>query len=222
MLIEDLKKKYDSKPINEVESDCKKNADSASDNRKEFILGLYYLDRTKRYKENPVYAKSTLETYIRSMCNLRKATYEKERFAFISHPSSAKKWGVGLISRIQKSCGAGNVPNIMLKINAIPNATHDKIEKVIIQNSKPRPDNKVQVETKINLESDNIRKGKAIAEYIQTINEKDTQIARMRETIMNLKAENEILKNEINKYRQGVSLVAQIPMIHDFLAQAAA
>lgn len=213
MLIEELKKKYDGKAIAEIESGCKKLVEKSVDNRKEFILGLYYLERTKRFKENKIYANSTFESYIRTMYNLRYNTYNKERFGFIAHPAAAQKWGVGLIAKIQNVCGAGKVSDVMGKIDATKNITHEQIGKIIGTNAKERPV-KPLVETKRDIETENIKRGKTIAEYIQTINEKDAQIARMRQTILTLKAENEELKIQINKYKQGISNIVDMPIFN--------
>jgi len=210
MLIEELKKKYDGKPITEIETGCKKLAEKSSSNRKDFILGLYYLERTKRFKENPVYVHSTFEVYIRATYNLRYTTYNKERFGFIAHPSAAQKWGVGLISKIQHVCGAGKVPGIVEKIEMQKNITHEQIDRIITANAKdrpPKPEKKLIRE----VEAENIKKGKTIAEYIQTINEKDAQIARMRNTIAKLKAENDDLKAQVLKYQTGFQTISNMP-----------
>jgi hypothetical protein len=161
MILEDLKKKYDDKHINDIEQTCSKYSALSSKNRKDFILGLYYLERTKRFHENHVYASASFETYIRNSYNLRYTTYNKERFVFIAHPDAAARWGVGLVSRIQKDCGAGKVPEVMNQIDALKNPNHTSIEKVILKNTKERTGKKsAPVDSKRDLEKDNIRKGK--------------------------------------------------------------
>ena len=195
-LITKLKGKYDAKNIVEIEAECTGHIDKYAKNRMNFILTLYYLDRTNRYKDNPIYKNSTFESYIKSKFNLRYSTYDKERFAFISCPEATAKWGAGLIGKIKDKCGAGNVIEVINKIEAIKNPTHERIDTVISQFAKKQKPNKVKMSAR-DYEHENARQGKTIAEYIQIIKEKDEQVERLKLTVASLRAENEDLKRQL-------------------------
>lgn len=210
MILEDLKKKYDDKSINDIEQTCTKYSALSSKNRKDFILGLFYLERTKRFHENHVYAASSFETYIRNSYNLRYTTYNNERFVFIAHPDAAARWGVGLVSRIKHDCGAGKVPEVMNQIDALKNPNHTSIEKIILKNTKERTGKKsAPVDSKRDLEKDNIRKGKTIADYIQTINKQNHQIAALKDSVTGLKKEKVELAAKVSLLENTVSILRE-------------
>jgi hypothetical protein len=208
MVLDNLKMKYDTVSIENLEEICKRFTTKAADYRSEFILSLYYLERTKRYKENPIYTKSSFEIYINNLFNLRYSTYKKERFAFISFPDLAKKWGPGLIDKIRHKCGAGKVVDVVNLIELQPNINHNQIEKIIKDNSKPIDLNKTNKQNKMSLkelEKENIKNTKTIAEYIKTIWEKDAQIAKLIMTVQRLTSENIDLKQKLEGYKNIIS-----------------
>ncbi len=193
ILLEELKSRYDSVNIGTIEEDCKNAKDISSLHRRDFILRLYYLERTSRFKENKVYENATFEKYIMNMFSLRYSMFNKERFAFIAHPVATAKWGAGLIDRIKTECGAGKLTEVIQAIEDTPNISYHGIEKIIANTRKPKTKTKPKpeaniTESKRELEKGNAKKMKMIAEYIQTINEQTVQIERMKDTINNQKA----------------------------------
>lgn len=208
MTFEKIEKKYKDSSLADIETKCDKFASVSTANRRDFILALYYLDRTKRFKENPVYFTSTFERYIYDRFHLRYSDYNKERFAFISHPVASDKWGAGIIDKIKIKCGAGVIPDVIKKIEDIKNPTSDKIDKIIEQHTKQPKKEAGSGIPKKEVEAENIRRGKTIAEYLKTINEKDDQIKKLEATVKSLqeenrrlKAENTELKEKMNKAR---------------------
>lgn len=201
MILEALKTIYDDQPIGDIQNRCSNYKAISNDNRKDFILCLYYLERTKRFKENKVYEKASFEKYISDCFNLRYTTYNKERMAFIAHPQAASKWGAGLVERIRRECGAGKINDVVLEIESTENVTHAKIDKIIEKSAKAKPE-KPAVDTKKTLENENARSIKTIADYIKTIAELTEQIERLKKTIDALRIENEVLKYENASLRQ--------------------
>lgn len=202
MLLDDLKKKYDSAAIGEIETKCEKFSRNAASNRKDLILTLYYLERTRRFRENPVYKSASFKVYLMDKHNLREWTYNKERFAFIAHPEAAAKWGPGLVSKIQTECGADKVPDVVKKIEETKGVNRLKIDKIIKANSKPKADQAPVGPTKSEIEAESQRRMQTIAEYIQQIKEKDEQIDKLKLTVHALNEENAKLKETIKVYRQ--------------------
>jgi len=208
MLIEELKTQYDKVKVSAIEADCKNALSISALNRGDFILKLYYLETTKRFKENKVYKNDTFETYIMRLFNLRYSTFNRERFAFIAHPVATAKWGAGLIDKIKNDCGAGKVTDVIQAIDAIPNIDRAGIDRIISSFRKPKVETKTTVEdTKHDLEQTNIKKQKQIAEYIQTVNELTDQRERMKDTIIRKEVENVELSAKINTLIAGVGNV---------------
>ena len=91
--IEDLKRKYDGVNINELENAAKGNQHEMREAQVEMVKILYYLECTKRYKENKRYAKATFgavsythlrahETVLDLVCRLlleKKKTTKKKK-----------------------------------------------------------------------------------------------------------------------------------------------
>jgi hypothetical protein len=221
MILDTLKKQYDGQKINDIESTVTMYHDLSAANRKDFILGLYYLDRTKRFKENKVYRNATFEKYIGNLYSLKRATYDKERFAFIAHPEAAEKYGPGLVARIKDDCGADKVVDVVKKIEDAKDI--GTIDKIIVKNAKKQPEPK-KAETKSEppkkvLERENANQVKTIADYLKTIQEQDEQIQKNLKTIIelkaenaSLKAENDYLKSEKNKYKDYANQIFVNPL----------
>jgi len=105
MHIRELKKQFDTTAISTIE----KEADACIVNhltaRKEFIGILFYLERTKRFKENKTFKDATFGQYISDRFHLLYGTYHRERRAFFSFPHEAEKHGVGVVSKAITRCG---------------------------------------------------------------------------------------------------------------------
>ena len=196
MMIEDLKNKYDLVNIDIFESECFSARALSGKYRMDFIFRLYYLERTKRFREFSVYRNATFSEYITNKFNLRYGTYNKERFAFIAFPEETIKWGAGLINKIKEICGADKVRTVIEQMNATPNLTHAKIDKLIKVYAKIPFKQKVPKIPRKILEDENAKRIQTIAEYINIIAKKDEQIAKLLKTIFALKFENKALKIE--------------------------
>lgn len=205
MILETLKHQYDDQPISNIETAFTRYRDLSAANRKDFILGLYYLERTNRFKENTLYKKATFERYIGDVFAMKYNTYNNERFAFIANPEAAEKFGPGLVSRIKENCGAEKINDVVKAIEDVKDVS--AIDKIIEKNSKrskkekKAADDKAK-ETKKAVENENARHIKTIADYIKTIAEKDEQILKLSKTVMELKAENASLKKENDDFKR--------------------
>jgi hypothetical protein len=209
MIIEDLKKRFDSKAASDIENDALNFRQAATVNRREFILTLYYLKSTNRFQEISGYEKYTFERYIRERFALSLPSFERERFAYISNPDHAEKLGVGLIAKIKETCGAHNVDTVASEIEASTKKTPAEIDKIIGKHAKPERREKPQKQPYIPP-----KRQKGIAEYLAEEAETKGRIARLLETVNNqkvvietlraqkaeLEAENERLKNVINNF----------------------
>jgi hypothetical protein len=218
---EEIAQKYDGKSITTIETMIKTSADKHSYHRKEFILALFYLERTNKYKENKTYKDETFKRYISDMFNLSYSGYNKERFAFITVPEAAEKYGVGVIDRIASSCGSHKVTDVVKQIDTKKSVKRAEINKIIEKNAKPKPAPKPRFKPIIIAAPEPqplpvedvppVPKVKTLPEK-----QKDDQIEKLKKTVVDhketieimslemsdLKKENYILKQENEKLRK--------------------
>jgi len=218
---EEIAQKYDGKSITTIESMIKTSSDKHSYHRKEFILALFYLERTNKYKENKTYKDETFKRYISDMFNLSYSGYNKERFAFITVPEATGKYGVGVIDRIASSCGSHKVTEVVKQIDTKKSVKRADINKIIEKNAKPKPAPKPRFKPIIIAAPEPqplpiedvspIPKVKTLPEK-----QKDDQIEKLKKTVVDqketieimtlemsdMKKENYILKHENEKLRK--------------------
>lgn len=204
MTLEELKAKYDTEQISEIELSCQNNIKSIGENRKEFILKLYYLERTKRFKENKIYANSSFSIYINNVFNLRYSTYNKERFAYIAFPELTIKYGSGLVNKVKQKCGIDKIATVFDLINKTVNVNHNQIEAIIDKHRLIKESNGAYKVSKKYLEEELVKKDVIIKEQKKSLYAKEEQIIKLFNTIKVLKEENIKLKQELDNYRKSV------------------
>ena len=133
---ENLNKMYDGKKIEEIETEITGKHDLLIETQKDMIFALSSLKMTNRYKENPLYRESSFKEYLLGMFNMRENNfYEMER-AFIQFPKEARLYGVGLVAKVRRKCGAKKERAVFAEI-AIMQGTlktpikREKIESII-------------------------------------------------------------------------------------------
>lgn len=100
-----IKKLYENLTIQEIEKKLTGFDQNFLKIRKSFIEGLFYLQRTERFRENKMYKSADFQVYIYSMFNVSIATYYSERIAFINFASQVKKFGLGTVIKAVNDCG---------------------------------------------------------------------------------------------------------------------
>jgi len=100
-----LKQKYEKKTIAQIEKSIKLNFEKSMGLKLEAMLGLYFLKTSKRYKENPLYKKSSFKVYLESVYNMREGTFDDSIRAALRFPDEATKYGIGLVAKVFRDCG---------------------------------------------------------------------------------------------------------------------
>jgi hypothetical protein len=97
---------------------------------------LRHLQKTSRYKENARYKKEPFKVYLEDQFGLRYGTYQ-EWVRALPFEKEAGLYGVGLVSKTIKRCGAAGAKRVVTEINALEELKksklipRDKIEAVI-------------------------------------------------------------------------------------------
>ena len=202
MTNDELKKQYEKKTISEIEGSIKENNQLSLEARRDAIFALAYLEHSGRYKENPMYRKSNFENYLKGFYNIRINTYMESKRSFMKHEAETIKYGVGLVSKIYRQCGALKEQKVLDDIHATEKGLkapikRDKIDAIIQKYAKPTPPAKPGYKTL----------------YINEMKQHQITKGLYKETLLELKeamARIEKLKETIFKLRQ---YDAQLPMV---------
>jgi len=139
--------KFDGIPLQELETKIETLHIASRELQKEMYEVLEYLRITKRYKENPVYVKSTFWQYLEDRFTIRPGTYRENVFAFTKHPEASVQLGVGLVSKINRLCGNVKAKKVI-----------DEIQKAGESSKKPLPRAKIETVIQKNTDPERLKK----------------------------------------------------------------
>jgi len=197
--IKELKKKYDSMKIGEVEKKVKSVQDEAKGLYANFIELLFYLERTERFKDNHLYKKSTFKDYLSFEYGVRFKAYHQKRLALSNHPEFFPKHPLPLYSAIKSKCGADKVPEVIKGIEKKEfslkrTLRREDIQQVIDKHRKPKAPGAPKVDVK-DLKNQIVHSRDDAVQLRKIIVEKDGQIAKLKATVERLQAENDRLNS---------------------------
>jgi hypothetical protein len=192
MIDDAMKQKLDGKTIKQIENFAANENKKSVEHRRQFIETLYYLRKTKRYRENPVYKNAGFSTYISGVFMMNETAFENERRAYVIYPEQSKKLGPGVVSKAIKVCGLRGAEKPLETIMSMPKADA-KTASDLIEASRPKRD--VEFIAKSPTKSE-LRK--EIEEHLQTIHAQAEEIDELTEQVNRLK-KTVIAKNEIIK-----------------------
>jgi len=193
MDLKQLKKKYGEKKINEVEKEVRESNELSLEARKTAIFALRYLEATVRYKENKVYGKSSFKNYLLGQFNIREATYRESLRAFTKFEEPTKKYGVGLIAKVSRECGAAKetqvIKEIVEKDKSLKTPIQkDQINQIIAKHAKPKSQYKSYQALYNESQRDIERYKTIISDQKALIAEQAEQIERLKATVTELRA----------------------------------
>jgi hypothetical protein len=189
----EILKKYEGKTLKQIEDQIRENNKSAHESRAGVVEGLMYLRKTSRYKENPLYAKSSFERYLMGEFNMRLGTLLETASAYSNYPEESARYGVGLIAKVKKRCTPVAQRKVMDEIKATGKKlkkpiTRDKIDFIIQKHAKPSPPAK---ETYKELYVAEVEKNQKLTEkYNQAMNDltaANRQIEKLKATILKMR-----------------------------------
>ena len=182
------KNKFDKFSINELETKVEESAKDARDAQKMQIEVLFYLKVSGRYKENKRYEKSSFYNYIEDRFNIRQGTYMEMQVAFIKFPNETREFGVGVVARVMRDCGAVKAKSVFEKLNTEKERTlttlkRAKIESIIQSNAKPKPIKKEITDWRLMYETES----RAHEETKEKLKEAYSTIRKLQDQINKLK-----------------------------------
>ncbi|MBC8438176.1 MAG: hypothetical protein H8D87_00615 [Deltaproteobacteria bacterium] len=191
----DLKKKYENQTIGQIEKQVKSDLEKSIDARKDAILTIYYLKTSSRYKENPLYAKSSFKVYLGDVYMMRENSFNESVTAFLNYPKESARWSVGLVSKVRRDCGAKKEKEVFKEIKQKEKdlktpIKREQIQKIIESHTNPKVKGDKKPEYKT-LYTNELRAHQATKERLtETINELKSardQIEKLKITILSFR-----------------------------------
>jgi hypothetical protein len=113
-----LKKEYDGKKIDECVT-LAKTFNSDMIERGEKLIGvLWYLEKTKRFREYDGYQKLSFGVFVDEVCNIPYNRYRQLAFAYNWYPVESREYGPQTIQTIRQAVGVAKVPKVLSEIKA--------------------------------------------------------------------------------------------------------
>ena len=186
----ELKEKYGGLDLFTLEEKALEKRNLSRENQKEFVEILIYLEATKRYKENKLYAKASFYVYIDDRFMLRQATYREMKRAYVKWPEAAIKHGVGLVSKIERKCGTLEMNKVLSEIEKVEEhkpIKREVVEKIIhkhrdIEKEKKLIDRKDWKNLYIREVEQHNKTKEALAEAETKIQELEEQVQKLKQT----------------------------------------
>lgn len=188
MRLEDLKKQYDAMSIADLEVTARDANASQAASHKQFIGIMFYLEHTKRFKENPIYANSTFAAYVKAIYGLSFQTYERYRFAYFRYEKESDEFGAGTIMHIVNRTGREAVSDVIKDFRKEKKLNPGKMETIIEKYAKPRLKARKARPTYKDIERELIAEKKKNAELHKMLKARDEQIERLKATVRKYEA----------------------------------
>jgi hypothetical protein len=187
MKLDKLKKENDGRSIVDIEQEIKNNQLRNRATMIRMVELLYYLDRTRRFKENEGYKNSQWDHYLLDFYGMRPHTYIKYRNAILRQRKKVEEHGVGLVAKIWDVC---DKPEKAIKeIDKLKTSGvqwRQKVEEIIEKHRKPKPV-RIQAPALSQDEMDRLRE--IIREQRTEIKELRDQNEKLKRTVIEQKTE---------------------------------
>jgi len=131
MAIQDLLEK---KSIEQIETIAESALKESVENRVKFISVLYFLERTKRFRENKQFKNETFKNYITIKYLLPYERYYQERLAYVKTPKEVETYGIGNVVKVNKQCSPLEAPKVFEELNR---KVKEKQKKQKVTDSQP-------------------------------------------------------------------------------------
>lgn len=139
---------YEKLKITEIENRVRKLLAQSKSSIIEAAKILRHLQKTSRYKENERYKKEPFKVYLEDQFGLRYGTYQ-EWVRALPFEKEAGLYGVGLVSKTIKRCGAVGAKRVFTDIAQLDTkkqAPRAKIETIIEKHQDPKRMNAIKKE----------------------------------------------------------------------------
>lgn len=125
------------KTIAQLESAGHKAVVSHAQAEMELYRILHFLEMTGRFRENKKYSDVSFAAYLDGVFAMKPYTYERKLHAYMNHLPAVERFGIGIISKIDQSCGRQMIDYVVSVLTGIADKdlTHKRILAVIQQHT---------------------------------------------------------------------------------------
>lgn len=183
MNIQQLKEKYDGKSIDEIEQAAKNSSVAQEDQHRQFIGALFYLENTKRFRENKAYKSASFADYLIGFYGTSIQTYNRYRFAYFRYSEASENLGPGTVMKIVSRCGAESVQKVVNAIEKEKKRSPKLVSEIIDKFAKPRLKKRQSRPSYIELERELAAKTQKLIEAEKIISEQAEQIEKLKATV---------------------------------------
>ena len=177
-----LEKKFAEKTLPEMEKMAKAEKSKSENNRRNFIEMLFFIDRSRLYKLNPLYKKSRFGSYLMDVFCIHQTRYYSMVRAQGFHPKETKKYGIGVVIKTERLCGNIKMEKAFQEMDKIPNPSLNAIHAVIKKFQNPMPDKPISL-SKSQLEKENSDLKVQLIDKEKSIVLMADQIERLKKTV---------------------------------------
>lgn len=191
MDISALIRKYESEPLDILETKIADDMKLAALSYRSYIEMLFYMEHTKRYKQSPGFERSTFNDYLEHRFNLAPSRYYNARKIYVQYPDEAEWLGVHFLQKVQRECGVEAIQPVVEELAKIdkmretPITVADK-DKIVKKYKKPPTKKSMKSALYWRQKYNEVKKQLEIA--LKEIDEKDEQIDKLQTTVAMLKA----------------------------------
>ena len=139
---EDLEKRFKDKSISDLENMALSSKTGMRQAQIDFVTVLFYLETSRRYKENKRFKNASFDDYLNGVFAIRYGTYFQWRKAIIKFPEHVKNHNIGLVNKVINRCGPMRVDKVFSEIEKTAKKyaidgprVYDAINSVIDKNS---------------------------------------------------------------------------------------
>ena len=180
--------------IAQIEKEIKETIYGSALARREATMMLYKLKISGRYRENPLYDKSSFKVYLEDVYGIRIGTFNDAVRAYRKFPEESCAFSVGLVSSIYRKCGVFKEKKVMDEIVAKKDSLKTpikraQINKIIAKHAKPVPKKAPGYKAMYESELRAHQKTKEAYRYtLEELKAAKNQIAGLKKTVLSLKA----------------------------------
>jgi hypothetical protein len=151
--IKQMKKQYDGKPVKDCIDLVKKFNAEMIQRGEELVSLLYYLEKTKRFREDPTYKKLDFKVFVWEACHISYNRYRELAFAYNWFPEESRELGPTTIQTARTKVGVSKLPQVLSEIKATtskiknPEKKREAVNRVIEKHA-PKPTTTATTDTK--------------------------------------------------------------------------
>jgi len=142
--IEELKKRYDKKSVGQCVAEAKSLNEKMIQRGEELVSLLWYLEKTKRFREYKGYEKIAFNVFVFEVCHIPYNRYRQLAYAYNWYPVESREYGPQTIQRIRSKVGVVKIPKVLGEIKkkvskiTAPEKKREAIEQVIKKYAPPK------------------------------------------------------------------------------------